>query len=128
MSKYRVKGLPPIKLENLLKKRKTNLKQFLKDTGIASYVTLLQKSESMGVAPPTEEVFKEALGEAVSSPQEGVIVLESPKLLSEHTGQTVDVDEFTAGVQHEQVGEAIEQSTDVPQDIWGYSSQKKKKK
>lgn len=91
MSSYRVKGLPPIKLENLLKKRRTTLKKFLKDTGIVTYATLLQKAESMGVAPPSEDVFKEAVGDIVSSPQEGVVVLEPPRLLKE-SGQSVDID------------------------------------
>lgn len=94
MSNYRVKGLPPIKLENLLKKRRTTLKQFLKDTGIASYVTLVSKAQNMGVSPPDEKTFKEALGEIVSSPQEGVVVLESPSLVDEQTGKKIEVDVF----------------------------------
>lgn len=86
--------MPPIKLENLLKKRRTTLKQFLKDTGIASYVTLVSKAQNMGVSPPDEKTFKEALGEIVSSPQEGVVVLESPSLVDEQTGKKIEVDVF----------------------------------
>jgi hypothetical protein len=77
---YQIKGLPPIKLVDLLKKRKTNLKDFLKNVGIVSYQTMLTKCSKMGVAAPSEEEFFEALGGRMnySSPQEGLVVLESP--------------------------------------------------
>lgn len=93
MSKFKIKGLPPIRLVDLLRKKKTDLKQFLSNSGIAAYATLLQKCEKMGVSPPTEEEFKEAIGGSViSSPQEGVVVLDPPDLLTE-TGDTTAVDE-----------------------------------
>ena len=95
MSRFKVKKLPPIKLVDLLKKRKTNLKQFLTSYGIVSYNTLLSKCDSMGVSPPSEKDFKETLGAAAeaSSPQEGVVVLDPPKLLKELTGEKILVDE-----------------------------------
>jgi len=93
MSKFKVKKLPPIRLVDLLRKRKTNLKQFLSSSGIVAYVTLLQKCEKMGVSPPNEEEFKNASGPIVSSPQEGVVVLDPPTLLSD-SGQKVEVDSF----------------------------------
>ena len=92
MAKFRVKKLPPIRLVDLLKKRKTNLKQFLGTYGIVAYSTLLQKCDSMGVSPPSEEEFKEVVGVNVSSPQEGVVVLDPPPLLKELTGQNIPVD------------------------------------
>jgi hypothetical protein len=93
MSNYRIKGLPPIKLQDLLKKRRMPLKDFLKNTGIATYPTLLQHCESVGVSAPSEADFKAALGEPVSSPQEGVIVLDSPDLIKE-SGEKIKVDDF----------------------------------
>jgi hypothetical protein len=95
MSQFRVRGLPPIKLQDLLRKRRTNLKEFLKNSGIATYTTLEQKCQKLGVSTPTEDEFTQALGPVVSSPQEGVIVLDPPTLVKD-TGEKVDVDYFSA--------------------------------
>lgn len=92
MSKFKIKGLPPIKLTDILKKKKTNLKNFLSSFGITAYATLLQKCEKMGVSPPNEEEFKEAVGASVSSPQEGIIVLDPPTILKE-TGEKIEIEE-----------------------------------
>ena len=56
MSNYRIKRQPPIKLEDLLKKRKVNLSKFLKMTGISTYAALIEKCNKIGVSPPREEV------------------------------------------------------------------------
>jgi len=96
MANYRIKGLPPIRLVDLLKKRKTNLKEFIKNSGIASYQTLLLKCNKMGVSAPNESDFNSALGKVVSSPQEGVIVLDPPTLTKD-TGEKVEVDSFAGG-------------------------------
>jgi hypothetical protein len=76
-----------------LKKRKTNLKSFLNSSGIVAYSTLVQKCEKMGVSPPSEEDFKNLVGDAVSSPQEGVVVLDSPLLVNDK-GDKINVDSF----------------------------------
>jgi|GEM_PF-2331882 len=91
MSKFTIKKLPPIKLTDLLRKRKTNLKDFLASTGITSYVTLSQKCDKMGVSPPSEEDFQSVAGAPVSSPQEGIVVLDPPALLKD-TGKKIQVD------------------------------------
>lgn len=94
MSKFSIKKLPPIRLVDLLKKRKTNLKDFLSSSGIFTFVTLQQKCEKMGVSAPAESDFLEAVGNVVtSSPQEGVVVLDPPVLLKD-TGEKVLVDEI----------------------------------
>lgn len=109
MSNYVVRGLPPIKLLDLLRKRKTKLKDFLKNSGIVSYSTLTAKCASMGVAPPSEEFFKKEFGDdAVSSPQEGIIVLDSPPLVKEN-GEKIQVDTF---VHHENLEKQVEESVD----------------
>ena len=92
MSNYRIKNLPQIKLLDLLRKRRTNLKEFLKNSGIASYTTLVQKCVKICVSSPTEDEFKTDLGEAVSSPQEGVVVLDPPALIKD-TGEKISVDD-----------------------------------
>lgn len=77
------KNLPKLTLVNLLRRRKTDLKQFLKDSGIVAYESLKIRCSSLGVSPPTPEEFKEAGGgaevPAVSSPTEGVVVI-TPQL------------------------------------------------
>lgn len=95
MSNFKIKKLPPIKLVDLLKKRKTNLKNFLTSSGVTTYTLLVSKCDSLGVSPPSEEEFKDAVGDMVSSPQEGVIVLDSPSLLKD-SGEKVQVDEVPA--------------------------------
>lgn len=75
------KNLPKLTLVNLLRRRKTDLKQFLEDSGIVAYESLKIRCSSLGVSPPTPEEFKEAGGGAevpvVSSPTEGVVVVET---------------------------------------------------
>jgi len=93
MAIYKVKRLPPIKLLDLLKKRKTTLKNFLDAYGIVAYSTLCIKCDSMGISPPSEEDFKRCSNKIVSSPQEGVLVLDSPTLTKELTGAKINVDE-----------------------------------
>ena len=90
MSKFTVKNLPPIKLVDLLKKRKTNLRDFIKLSGIVTYVTFEAKCKSMGVSPPTEIEFKKIVGQYASSPQEGIIVLDPPTLLKD-SGEKINI-------------------------------------
>jgi len=93
MARYKIKGLPPIRLIDLLKKRRITLQKFVKDSGISSYQTLLLKCEKMGVSAPDEKQFSEAVGGLFSSPQEGVIVLDPPDLVKD-SGEKVKVDFF----------------------------------
>jgi len=130
MSKFKVKKLPPIKLIDLLKKRKTNLKQFLFSSGITTYVTLEHKCNSLGVLVPTIQEFHEASGGIVSSPQEGVVVLDPPLLLKE-TGEKIEIEEkiLDAVVQETKVLEPVDELklTDIPTSPSNTKSWKKKK-
>lgn len=94
MANFKIKRLPQIKLVDLLKKRKTTLKQFLDNYGIVTHSTLITKCDSMGVSPPSEIEFKKIVNVAISSPQEGIVVLDSPVLLSENTGELIMVDDM----------------------------------
>jgi len=124
MSKYRIQNLPLIKLTDLLKKRKSNLKMFLKNMGIATYTTLEQKCKKMGVSPPSEKDFKDALGEKISSPQEGIVVLDPPLLVKE-TGEKVHVDEFLG---LKDLSENVLEESELDRQNLSDDSTKKKKK
>lgn len=106
MSRYKIKGLPPIRLVDLLRKRKITLQKFVKDSGVVTYQTLVQKCEKMGVSVPSELEFKEACGGTFSSPQEGFIVLDPPELIKE-SGEKIKVDSFVEHEQGEIASEAV---------------------
>jgi len=76
--KLNLRNRPGIKLETLLKRRRTTLASFLEKQGITTYETLLERCARMGCEPPTMEKFMVATSHAVvSSPTEGVVVLEA---------------------------------------------------
>ena len=122
MSTFVLKGKPPIKLLDLLKKKKLTLSTFLKDTGVVTYQKLQEKCRSLGVSPPSEEEFKKVIGEPISSPQEGVVVLDPP-ILTKDSGQKVDVDNFFSIV--EQASAPVE---DPKEDVGDFKSRQKKTK
>lgn len=76
------KSLSRIALTDLLRRRRTNLENFLNDMGIVTYELLVSRCASMGVTPPSEEQFLKARGNQVtheiSSPTEGIVVLNPP--------------------------------------------------
>lgn len=123
------KSISKVSLLSVLKRRKSNLKTFLQETGIVTYELLKTRCDSMGVIPPEETEFFEAAGmtsadapRSVSSPTEGLIVLEPPTLVKENTGENL-VDEPAAS--HDEAVAAAELTdTTHTQD----SSQKKKKR
>lgn len=91
------RSISKVTLLSVLKRRKSDLKRFLSETGIVTYELLKSRCDSMGVIPPEEREFLDALGAdtagtaTVSSPAEGLIVLEPPKILNELTGKEVDM-------------------------------------
>jgi hypothetical protein len=94
MSTFVLKGQPALKLNDLLRKRKTNLKKFITETGITSYGKLQEKCQKLGVSAPSEEEFKVIVPEPVTLQQEGIVVLDSPPLIKEGTGQKIEIDDF----------------------------------
>lgn len=126
------RSISKVTLLNVLKRRKSNLKRFLEETGIVTYELLLTRCDSMGVIPPEEQEFLDATGAeakgtaTVSSPAEGLIVLDPPKIINELTGQQVrmpEIENDTSAVTAElQEDTAKEPETDES------SSKKKKKK
>lgn len=107
MANFKIKKLPPIKLVDLLRKRKTNLKQFLLSYGIISYSILVQKCDKMGVSTPSEEEFKSVVNKNVSSPSEGVIILDPPDLLKESTGMKLDTDVIPNLQQEDEINQTL---------------------
>lgn len=121
------RSISKVTLVNVLKRRKTNLKNFLSETGIVTYELLKTRCDSMGVIPPDEVEFLEATGTdatkpaAISSPAEGLIVLDPPKILNELTGKESELTTHFAS-------ENTEPSDVTEQVIFDDSSSKKKKK
>lgn len=88
-------------LTDLLRRRRTDLKNFLSETGIVTYELLKTRCSSMGVVPPPEADFKAALGNPVthnlSSPTEGIVVLEAPPEVPEKN--PLEVEEESAAIE-----------------------------
>lgn len=95
-------SLSKVSLSDVLRKRRTNLKKFLDDSGIVTYELLTSRCASMGVLVPTEDEFNSAKGidpnvtPEVSSPTEGVLVLDSPSVVLESSGKSVYVEDREA--------------------------------
>lgn len=88
------KSLSKISLTDLLRKKRSNLSNFLKETGIVSYDLLRSRCDLIGVLPPTEEEFFKIRGNppVISSPTEGIVVLEPDNSASEDLLQETDLD------------------------------------
>lgn len=86
-----LKNQPKLKLEDVLRRRRTTLCRLVNEAGITTYAVLLSWCDRMGVEAPTEASFLQAFPAAsrVNDPQEGVIVLEAPAIISERTGEPV---------------------------------------
>lgn len=68
-----------VTLNDILRKKRKTLKQFLNEMGIVTYELLKSRCQTMGIQPPDEQDFNNTLGNPLvpetSSPTEGVIVL-----------------------------------------------------
>jgi hypothetical protein len=93
--KYQKKSL--IKLENLLRRRKTTLSKFLQERGITTYQALESVCSRLGVVTPSLEAFNLCIPSYVSDPTDGVIVVPPLDIVNEATGEKEDVgDVFVA--------------------------------
>ena len=88
--RYEPKHQPRLKLSDLIRRRKTTLKQMLTDRGLSTYTALVHWCDRIGVMPPSEKEFNDVMPSPVNSPQEGVVVLEAPPVLEEQTGREID--------------------------------------
>ncbi len=75
---------PNITLESLLRRRKTTLARFLEASGVTTYELLVERCNRMGVTPPERRTFEHLIPPVtISSPMEGVVILETPETISE---------------------------------------------
>lgn len=93
------KSLSKVFLTDLLRRKKITLEKYLKETGIVTYELLVSRCESSGLVPPSHDEFISSRGEnsvtpSVSSPTEGVVVLEPPpvlKIVTESDGSVLEL-------------------------------------
>jgi hypothetical protein len=87
-----LKNQPRLRLADVLRRRRTTLKKLLDEIGLSTYGGLINWCARMGIAPPTADEFDAVIPPTskVNSPQEGVVVLEPPAVVDEHTGQPID--------------------------------------
>lgn len=90
------KSISRLNLLDLLRKKRSTLSNYLSEMGIASYELLSSRCNSIGVVPPTEDEFLKAMGNPItpeiSSPTEGIVVL-NPEPLQYHSEEaSVDLD------------------------------------
>lgn len=88
------KSISKLTLIDLLRRKRKDLKTYLKETGIVTYERLIRSCTSIGVIPPSEEEFQNVFGNPttpqVSSPTDGILVLEPPIAPSETPSQEVE--------------------------------------
>jgi hypothetical protein len=84
-TKYQQKS--QIKLEDILRRRKSNLKQFLKDRGITTYEGLDNVCKRLGVLTPTQTSFIDCVNRYISNPSAGVVVVPPAPVIEESTGR-----------------------------------------
>jgi hypothetical protein len=125
------RSISKVTLLSLLKRRKSDLKRFLSDTGIVTYELLKSRCDSMGVIQPEEKDFINASGAdsagmaLVSSPTEGLIVLDPPKIINELTGKEVEMPDINPLLKEELPIIAEELITDTAQEHEHFKKKKK---
>jgi len=93
--RYELKNQPKLKLVDLLRRRKMTLKQLLDEFGISTYEALHIRCTRMGITAPTQAEFDVVMPPVkawVNSAQEGVVVVEAPRVVDEITGRQIDPD------------------------------------
>lgn len=78
------KSVSKLTLVDLLRRKRKNLTTHLKEAGIVTYERLVRSCASVGLIPPSEDEFRNALGNPptpmVSSPTDGILVLDPPEI------------------------------------------------
>lgn len=83
-TKYQQKS--QIRLEDLLRRRKSTLNQFMNDRGITTYEGLDGVCKRLGVLTPNQGSFIECIDHYVSNPAAGVVVVPPSVVIAESTG------------------------------------------
>lgn len=89
-----LKNQPRLRLVDVLRRRRSTLAILVGELGLSTYSGLALWCRRMGIVPPDEAQFVAAFPAAnrVNSPQEGVVVLEPPVVIAEHTGSPVELE------------------------------------
>lgn len=90
-----MQNVPRLRLADVIRRRRTTLAALIKEIGLTTYTGLEIWCGRMGISAPTLAEFHAVVPQTipkVSSPQEGVIVLEPPPVIDEHTGRRIDPD------------------------------------
>lgn len=74
--KLNLRNRQTIALVDLLRRRKTTLEVFVKTNGITTYELLVERCTRLGCIPPSPTQFNNLRQEVVSSPTEGIVVVE----------------------------------------------------
>jgi len=94
--KYQKKSL--IKLEDLLRRRKSTLKKFLSERGITSYQMLDETCSRMGVVTPSLTSFSVCVPTYVSDPTSGVVVVPPLDVIAESTGERQELNDTFSSI------------------------------
>lgn len=89
------KNPPKLRLADVIRRRRTTLASLINEIGLTTYAGLEIWCKRMGVEPPTLQEFHAVIPEdipRVSSPQEGVVILEPPPVIDEQSGHQIDPD------------------------------------
>jgi len=100
MSKIFVKNLSQIKLTDLLKRKKKRLEDFITESGITTYESLKERCSRMGVLPPAKEEWSAIRTDFVTSPTEGIIVLDPMPIIKESSGEEILKEELEKPTLH----------------------------
>lgn len=94
MTRINLPHQPKLRLTDLLKRRKSTLKQYIDEHGISTLESLRESCMRIGVAAPSEEEFHAIMPKvaSVSHPQEGVVVVDPLPIIDEMTGRVIDFD------------------------------------
>lgn len=83
-TKYQKKS--QIKLEDLLRRRKSSLKDFINERGITTYEELDSTCKRLGVLTPSQKLFLDCIKSYISNPTAGVVIVHPAVVLNENTG------------------------------------------
>ncbi len=94
MTRINLPNQPKLRLSDLLKRRKSSLKQYITDHGISTFESLKESCNRLGVASPTEDEYLAIMPKVAvaSHPQEGVVVIDPLPIIDEMTGRVIDFD------------------------------------
>lgn len=87
MAIIKLRNTSKLRLTDLLRKRRLDLKKYVEELGIVTYESLVSRCDRMGLAAPTREEFNKLGVQVASSPSEGIVILEPPPIIIEQTGK-----------------------------------------